>query len=65
MSIKMYIISFIIGSGLIIAAICFIVEHGRSQDRTLSGRLYPSRTPRSGDPGTRPAPGPVDRYRPS
>jgi len=65
MNIKMYIISFIIGSGLIIAAICFIVEHGRSQDRTLSGRLYPPKTPRSGDPGTLPGTGPVDPYRPS
>lgn len=65
MNIKFYIACFIIGSGLLIAALCFVVQHGRSQDRTLEGRLYPPRTPPSRDPGTRTGTGPVDRYRPS
>lgn len=68
MNIEFFIACFIVGSGLLITAICLIINHGRSSDRMLSGMLYrpdPPRTPPSRDPGTLPATGPVDRYRPS
>ena len=55
MDIGMFFASFFIGSGLLITAIRLIINHGRSQDRMLSGRIYrpePPRTPRSGGPRT-------------
>lgn len=68
MDTSIFLASFLIGAGLIIAAICFIINHGRSQDRMLSGRIYrpePPRTPRSGGPGTGEGAGDRTRYRPS
>ena len=65
MKIELFLISFITGSGLLIAVVCHIVNHSRSQDRTLAGKLYRPRTPRSGGPGTGKGTGDRTRYRPS
>lgn len=68
MIISMFLAGFFTGAGLLITAICLIINRGRSQDRMLSGLLYrpePPRTPRSGEAGTETGTGPRTRYRPS